>query len=94
MLIRGDRRLHLLGYHDPGPPRRVDQGRRRRMRRAQPVDRGKQGMKRSSMTGGWQIAHKGDKAPNQASQRWHVERTNAWHNAFNRLQAATSAARR
>jgi hypothetical protein len=36
------------------------------------------------MTG--QIAHKGDKAPIQASQRWHVERTNAWHNAFNRLQ--------
>jgi transposase len=36
------------------------------------------------MTG--QIAHKGDKAPVQAGQRWHVERTNAWHNAFNRLQ--------
>jgi transposase len=36
------------------------------------------------MTG--QIAHKGDKAPIQASQRWHVERTNAWHNAFGRLQ--------
>jgi transposase len=33
-----------------------------------------------------QIAHKGDKAPIQAGQRWHVERTNAWHNAFNRLQ--------
>jgi transposase len=33
-----------------------------------------------------QIAHKGEKAPIQASQRWHVERTNAWHNAFNRLQ--------
>jgi transposase len=33
-----------------------------------------------------QIAHKGDKTPIQASQRWHVERTNAWHNAFNRLQ--------
>ncbi len=33
-----------------------------------------------------QIAHKGDKAPIQASQRWHAERTNAWHNAFNRLQ--------
>jgi hypothetical protein len=31
-------------------------------------------------------AHKGDKAPIQAGQRWHVERTNAWHNAFNRLQ--------
>ncbi|WP_182546148.1 IS5 family transposase [Halosaccharopolyspora lacisalsi] len=31
-------------------------------------------------------ARKGDKAPIQASQRWHVERTNAWHNAFNRLQ--------
>ncbi len=27
-----------------------------------------------------------DKAPVQAGQRWHVERTNAWHNAFNRLQ--------
>ena len=33
-----------------------------------------------------QIAYKADKAPIQASQRWHVERTNAWHNAFNRLQ--------
>jgi transposase len=32
------------------------------------------------------IAHKGDKAPAQAGQRWHVERTNAWHNGFNRLQ--------
>jgi hypothetical protein len=30
--------------------------------------------------------HKGDKAPIQAGQCWHVERTNAWHNAFNRLQ--------
>jgi transposase len=36
------------------------------------------------MTG--HIAQKGVKAPIQASQRWHVERTNAWHNAFNRLQ--------
>ena len=33
-----------------------------------------------------EIAHKGDKAPIQAGQRWHVERTNAWHNAFSRLQ--------
>lgn len=33
-----------------------------------------------------QIAHKGEKAPIQASRRWHVERTNSWHNAFNRLQ--------
>jgi IS5 family transposase len=33
-----------------------------------------------------QIAHKGEKAPIQASQRWDVERTNAWHNAFNRLE--------
>jgi transposase len=36
------------------------------------------------MTG--QIARKGDKAPIQAGQRWPVERANAWHNAFNRLQ--------
>jgi transposase len=36
------------------------------------------------MTG--EIAHKGNKAPIQAGQRWHVERTNAWHNSFNRLQ--------
>ncbi|MEU7365749.1 IS5 family transposase [Streptomyces hygroscopicus] len=28
------------------------------------------------------IAHKGEKAPIQASQRWHVERTHAWQNAF------------
>jgi transposase len=33
-----------------------------------------------------EIAHKGSKAPVQAGQRWHVERTNAWHNSFNRLQ--------
>ncbi|MFJ2559225.1 MULTISPECIES: IS5 family transposase [unclassified Streptomyces] len=32
-----------------------------------------------------QIAHKGEKAPIQASQRWHVERTHAWQNAFCRL---------
>jgi transposase len=36
------------------------------------------------MTG--EIAHKGEKAPVQAGQRWPVERTNAWHNGFNRLQ--------
>ena len=36
------------------------------------------------MTG--QIAHKGEKAPIQAGQRWPVERATAWHNAFNRLQ--------
>jgi hypothetical protein len=29
---------------------------------------------------------KGEKAPIQATRRWHVERTNAWHNAFNCLQ--------
>ena len=33
-----------------------------------------------------QIAHKGDKAPIQAGQRGQVERTNSWHNGFNRLQ--------
>jgi transposase len=33
-----------------------------------------------------EIARKGEKAPIQAGQRWHVERTNAWHNTFNRLQ--------
>ena len=33
-----------------------------------------------------QIAYKGRKAPVQAGQGWHVERTNAWYNAFNRLQ--------
>ena len=32
------------------------------------------------------IARKGGKAPIQAGQRWHVERTNSWHNGFNRLQ--------
>jgi hypothetical protein len=31
------------------------------------------------------IARKGEKAPIQAGQRWHVERTNAWHNSFNWL---------
>jgi transposase len=33
-----------------------------------------------------EIARKGKKAPIQATRRWHVERTNSWHNAFNRLQ--------
>ena len=33
-----------------------------------------------------EIAHQGEKAPLQAGQRWPVERTHAWHNAFNRLQ--------
>jgi transposase len=32
-----------------------------------------------------QIAHKGEKAPVQASRRWHIERTHAWQNAFCRL---------
>ncbi|MFF2014179.1 IS5 family transposase [Streptomyces sp. NPDC058195] len=31
------------------------------------------------------IAHKGEKAPIQASRRWHVERTHAWQNTFHRL---------
>jgi transposase len=31
------------------------------------------------------IARKGEKAPIQASRRWHVERTHAWQNAFHRL---------
>ncbi|OIJ90397.1 hypothetical protein BIV24_17725 [Streptomyces colonosanans] len=31
------------------------------------------------------ITHKGEKAPIQASRRWHVERTHAWQNAFYRL---------
>ena len=33
-----------------------------------------------------EIAHKGEQAPIQATRRWYVERTNAWHNAFNRFQ--------
>jgi IS5 family transposase len=37
-----------------------------------------------SVTG--EIAHKGEKALVQAGKRWPVERANAWHNAFNRLQ--------
>jgi transposase len=36
------------------------------------------------MTG--KIARRGLRAPLQAGQRWPVERTNAWHNAFTRLQ--------
>jgi transposase len=41
-------------------------------------------LKSRGMTG--EISRKGDKAPIQATRRWHVERTNAWHNGFNRLQ--------
>lgn len=33
-----------------------------------------------------EIARKGVKVPVQATKRWHVERTNSWHNALNRLQ--------
>ena len=33
-----------------------------------------------------QIAHKGEKTPIQANRPWRLERTNAWHNAFNRFQ--------
>ncbi|MGW3167431.1 IS5 family transposase [Streptomyces sp. NPDC001142] len=36
-----------------------------------------------------QIARKGQKAPIQASQRWHIERTHAWQNAFQRLARCT-----
>jgi hypothetical protein len=57
---------------------RVPPGRRLRL----PVTR--EELAARKMTG--QIAHKGDKAPIQAGQRWPVERANAWHNAFNRLQ--------
>jgi IS5 family transposase len=32
-----------------------------------------------------QIARKGTKAPVQATQRWHIERTHAWQKAFHRL---------
>jgi transposase len=32
-----------------------------------------------------EIAHKGEKVPVQATGRWYIERTNAWHNAFGRL---------
>jgi hypothetical protein len=32
------------------------------------------------------IAQKGIKAPLQATERWQVERTHSWENAFNRLQ--------
>ena len=31
---------------------------------------------------GLEVAHKGEKAPIQASQRWHVECTHVWQNAF------------
>jgi hypothetical protein len=31
------------------------------------------------------FAHEGGKAPVQARQRWHVERTHAWRNAFYQL---------
>jgi IS5 family transposase len=32
------------------------------------------------------IARKGEKAPVQANGRWHVERTHAWQNAFQRAR--------
>ncbi|MFJ5726482.1 IS5 family transposase, partial [Streptomyces sp. NPDC093149] len=36
-----------------------------------------------------QIARKGQKAPIQATRRWHIERTHAWQNAFQRLARCT-----
>jgi hypothetical protein len=33
-----------------------------------------------------EIARKGGKTPIQAGQRWHVGRTDAWHNSFSRLR--------
>ena len=34
---------------------------------------------------GRDLMARGERAPVQASQRWHVERTHAWQNAFHRL---------
>lgn len=31
------------------------------------------------------VAHGGERAPIPSSQRWHVGRTRAWHNAFHRF---------
>lgn len=44
----------------------------------------REALEKHQMTGA--IARKGEKAPLQAGQRWPVERTNAWHNSFARLQ--------
>ena len=91
LLLRGDRRHHLLGDHDPRPPRRMDRARGVRPAQARspcesydrivglvlddiavdgcitkapgggevagpsPVDRGKQGMKRSALVEGYGI---------------------------------------
>jgi hypothetical protein len=54
-----------------------------------PIRRGLEGKTRDTLTERrlhGKIARKGEKAPIQAGQRWHVERTNAWHNSFNRPQ--------
>ncbi|MGW5434445.1 IS5 family transposase [Streptomyces sp. NPDC004059] len=40
------------------------------------------------------IAHKGEKAPIQASRRWHVERAHAWQNALLRRTAAVRSRER
>ncbi len=69
-------RLDRLGPLPDDVRVHLDAGYDSRETRDEPAARG--------MTG--QIAHKGEKAPIQAGQRWPVERTNAWHNAFTRLQ--------
>lgn len=87
MLAGANRRDSLLLAPDPGPVGQPGTAARRHHRahgrpgydsdktRAQLDERGLHG----------RIAHKGEKAPIHASQRWHVERTHAWQNTFHRL---------
>jgi transposase len=57
----------------------LDAGYHSRLTRQLLTDRGLRG----------QIAHKGIPAPVQATRRWPVERTHAWHNTFNKLARCT-----
>src|SRR5215207_4835464 len=72
------RTLDLLADLGPLPAR--SRSSRRRLR----LGKTRQTLTNLGLRG--QIAHKGEKTPIRASRPWHVERTNAWHNAFNRFQ--------
>jgi hypothetical protein len=78
-------RTNLAGTHrGPAGRSRPAPARSRSSRRRLRLGKTRQTLTNLGLRG--QIAHKGEKPPIRASRPWHLERTNAWHNAFNRFQ--------
>src|SRR5215204_1013417 len=78
-------RTNLAGTHrGPAGRSRPAPARSRSSRRRLRLGKTRQTLTNLGLRG--QIAHKGEKTPIRASRPWHLERTNAWHNAFNRFQ--------